>query len=82
MLLLLVAKGKNVYGRQAKRSRSGHSRHAYPKNVGAGTYARIRDFCPNRTDKQGRLPSQFRIVISRHSTIRERWANRRRMEGY
>src|SRR2546430_12565272 len=40
-MLLLVARGKGFDARQAKRSRSGHSRYAHPKNVGPRTYARI-----------------------------------------
>src|SRR5207302_9265654 len=80
-MLLLVAKGKKVYARQAERSRPGHARYAHPKNVGAGAYAWIRDFRANRTDEQGRFPLECGLVISRHSTTREGRANRWRMEA-
>src|SRR2546429_1549171 len=50
----------------------------YPKNVGAGAYAWIRDFRANRADEQGRFPPECGLVISRHSTTREGRANRDR----
>src|SRR5437016_13533829 len=81
-MLLLVARGNDLYARQAERSRPGHAGHAHSENAGAGTYPWIRDFRANRTDEQRCFSPQRGLVISCHSTTREGRANRWRMETH
>src|SRR5580704_7721673 len=80
-MLLLIARGKDLHAGQAERSRSGHAGYAHPKNVGSGTYPWIWDFRPNRADEQRCFSLECGLVISCHSTVREGWANRRRVEA-